>query len=146
MKSITTKSSRDTQRLAEKLAGNLNNGDVVGLIGELGAGKTCFIQGLAKGLNVPESYYVSSPTFTIMKIYPGDKKLYHFDFYRLTDPVEFDDIGFEDCLGGDGVVVIEWADRFLDLLPKDMIVINFNVVGDNEREIILPEELESMPF
>lgn len=135
MQTITTKSARETQQRGEDFAKRLKKGDIVGLVGELGAGKTCFIQGLARGLKVPEDCYVSSPTFTILKIYPGNVNLYHFDFYRLSDPAEFDDLAFEDYVNEGGIVVIEWADKFLELLPKGIKVITFEVVGENERKI-----------
>lgn len=141
MKEYLTRSPEETKRLARKIAGVLKNHDLLGFIGELGAGKTCFIQGLAEGLNVPKNFYVSSPTFTIMKMYSGDMNIHHFDFYRLTDAQEFEDLGFDDYLKCDGITVVEWADHFMELLPKDIIKLQFKVVSENERSILIPSEL-----
>lgn len=135
MTKYLTKSTSETEALAEKLVHRFKGGTILGLIGELGAGKTCFVRGLAKGLDVDPSSYVSSPTFVILKVYPGRLNLYHFDFYRLSHPEEYENLGFEDYVREDGIVVIEWADRFSDLLPDEMIEIKFSVVGENEREI-----------
>lgn len=143
-KSLITRSAGETQDLAAGIAKTLKGGEVLGLIGGLGVGKTCFVQGLARGLNVSERYYVCSPTFMIQKIYPGDLSLCHFDFYRLNNRAEFEDLGFDDYRRKDGIIVIEWADRFLDQLPEDMIVIRFEVVGENERRIALPEGLNRL--
>lgn len=142
MKNYITKSTKETEELAEKIVKVLKKGEILGLIGELGAGKTSFIHGLARGLNVAKNCYVSSPTFTILKVYPADIDIYHFDFYRLNSADEFEDLGFDDYLKTGGLVVIEWADKFLDLLPKNMIRINFEVLGENERKIELPDELQ----
>ncbi len=141
MKTLTTHSPDETQQVAASIAGKLKKGDILALVGDLGAGKTCFVQGLAKGLHVSEKCYVSSPTFTILKVYPGDIDIYHFDFYRLSEPGEFEDLGFDDYLKGEGICVIEWADRFIDLLPRNLHKIEFEIVGENERKIIVPNEI-----
>lgn len=88
---------------------------VLFLTGELGAGKTCFAQGLASGLGVAADEAVTSPSYTLMNHYRGRLDLYHFDLYRLVDPDDLLELGFDDYLGGDGVTVVEWADRFQDL-------------------------------
>jgi len=134
----TTKSVIETEALGCKIASRLKGGMIVGLIGELGAGKTSFVRGLARGLGVDESCYVSSPSFTILKVYPGRLNLYHFDFYRLSRHEEFENLGFEDYVRKDGVTIIEWADRFSGLLPDGMIEIKFLVVNEDEREIEIP--------
>lgn len=145
MKRIVTKSEKETQKLAAGMGRALRGGEVLGLVGELGAGKTCFIQGLARGLGVPKDCYVSSPTFTILKVHKGRLDLYHFDFYRLDNPGEFEDLAFDDYLSSGGVTVIEWADKFDNLLPKDMIKIYFKVVDENSREIsFLPSQTENI--
>ena len=111
-------------------------GDVIALIGDLGAGKTCFARGLARGLSVPTDVPVTSPTFTMMNHYEGRLPLYHFDLYRVTDLDELEAIGYRDFVGGDGVAVMEWADRVPDALPAAHIRIEIHL-GEkaNERRI-----------
>lgn len=110
-------SPEETRLAAASLAADLKAGDVVALMGTLGAGKTHFTQGLVKGLGSVET--VTSPTFGIVHEYvDGRLQVYHFDFYRLESAEELLEIGWDDYLERDGVVVVEWADRFRELLPK----------------------------
>ena len=102
-------SASQTHRLGALLGGLLRPGDVVLLEGPLGAGKTALTQGIGAGLGVRET--INSPTFTILKEYMGRLPLYHFDLYRIEDPEELFTLGFEDYFGGEGVCVVEWADR-----------------------------------
>ena len=112
----------DTKRMAEKLAAFVQAGDCIELSGDLGAGKTQFVQGLAAGLGI--SAQVISPTFNILLTYPGGRvPLFHFDLYRLDDALELEDIGFYDVLEDEGVVCIEWGDKFPDALPDDRLVV-----------------------
>ena len=107
---ILTQGEDETSNVGERLARTLRPGDVVLLYGELGAGKTAFVRGLARGLGAdPED--VSSPTFTLIQEYAGRIPLYHVDLYRL-EPQEIPDLGLDDLMLGDGVVAIEWADRW----------------------------------
>lgn len=108
-------SPRETENIAAAFAKKLTVGDVVTLDGDLGAGKTAFTQGLARGLGADG--YVSSPTFTIVNCYSGRVPIYHFDVYRIEDSEEMYDIGFDEYVGGDGIAVIEWADKIKDILP-----------------------------
>ncbi|VBB05822.1 trna threonylcarbamoyl adenosine modification protein tsae [Lucifera butyrica] len=101
------------------LASVLLDGDIVCLQGDLGMGKTVFVQGIARGLDVKEA--VTSPTFTILNIYEGKTKLYHFDLYRLETPEELEDIGFDEYTSAGGVAVIEWPDKFPDRLPAECL-------------------------
>ncbi|MBT3181759.1 MAG: tRNA (adenosine(37)-N6)-threonylcarbamoyltransferase complex ATPase subunit type 1 TsaE [Deltaproteobacteria bacterium] len=131
-----TKSPEETQKLAEEFARNLKGGEIILLNGDLGAGKTCFVQGLASALDIPPTVYVRSPTFALINEYLGGRlSLYHFDFYRLGDPSELDSLGIEEYLFSDGVTAIEWADKFPDELPENAISINFRVIDENSREI-----------
>ena len=107
---VVTTSEEETESAGEQLAASLGPGDVVLLFGDLGAGKTAFVRGLARGLGA-SGEDVSSPTFTIIQEYPGRVTLYHVDLYRL-EPVEVDDLGLDDLVSGEGVVAIEWADRW----------------------------------
>jgi tRNA threonylcarbamoyladenosine biosynthesis protein TsaE len=113
---VETNSPEETRAVAKELAEELKIGDVVLLEGDLGAGKTTFIQGLAEGLGVPEDYYVSSPTFALINEYPGRLTLYHIDLYRL-EPEEVEDLGLEDLLA-QGVLAIEWAERLPFSFPQ----------------------------
>lgn len=125
-----TRSERETFELGERLAGELKDGDIVELNGRLGAGKTVFAKGIARGLGIAED--VTSPTFTILKEYAGRLKLNHFDLYRIDDEEELKAIGFYDYLGAEGVCVIEWAEKAT--LPE-RIRVNIKVTGDNERTV-----------
>jgi tRNA threonylcarbamoyladenosine biosynthesis protein TsaE len=113
-----TRNADETRALAERLGRLLRPGDVVCLIGDLGAGKTTFTQGLALGLGLPPDEPVNSPTFTLIAEHPGGRApLYHFDVYRLPDASGLADLAFDEYLDAAGVVVIEWADRIADALP-----------------------------
>lgn len=117
-------------------------GDVFALCGELGAGKTCFAAGLARGLGVHEDYTVASPTFTLVNEYPGRCRLYHFDVYRLNHSSELDELGYDEYVSGSGVAVIEWADKIADALPPEAVIVDFCYVDENKRNISFkgPEE------
>lgn len=113
-------SSEDTARFAEELANKAKPSDVYTLIGDLGVGKTTFTQGFAKGLGIVEP--VNSPTFTIVQIYEeGRVPFYHFDVYRIADPDEMYEIGYEDYFYGEGVSMIEWADLVKEIIPENAI-------------------------
>ena len=126
-------SEAETGRLGESLAARLRSGDVVLLYGDLGAGKTAFVRGLARGIGAnPED--VSSPTFTIVQEYAGSAlTLYHVDLYRL-EAAEIDDLGLEDLVAGDGVVAIEWAERWRGR-PDDAIEVRIEDAGEDLRRI-----------
>ncbi|MHB0976440.1 MAG: tRNA (adenosine(37)-N6)-threonylcarbamoyltransferase complex ATPase subunit type 1 TsaE [Candidatus Aquicultorales bacterium] len=130
---IITRSVEETRALAKELAGYLQPGDVVSLTGDLGAGKTAFVQGLAEGLGVKER--VTSPTFTIIKEYSGRLPLYHFDVYRLESAAELVDLGFEEYFFGEGVSVVEWGDRVRSLFPPDYLELSFEHAGPEKRTV-----------
>lgn len=131
-----SRSPEETYGMASDFASKLKPGDVIALVGELGAGKTRFVQGLAHGLGVSDSAYVRSPSFTLMNEYDGGRlTLYHFDFYRLVEPDELGDLGLDEYFFGDGVTVVEWADRFPGSMPKKARTIEFCIKGENERDI-----------
>lgn len=112
-------------------------GTLIALQGDLGAGKTLITKGIAAGLGVDRPEYVTSPTFTIHNRYRGRLPLDHLDFYRLGDETELEDLGLEEVLGGAGVCVIEWPDRFFDTLGEDRLTIRFEVQDGNRRKLIL---------
>lgn len=125
-----TFSAEETFRLGEMTGGKLKPGTVVCLDGDLGVGKTVFVKGVAKGLGIKEP--VVSPTFTILQEYrEGRIPLYHFDVYRIEDPEEMYEIGFDDYLYGDGVCLIEWAKRVTELLPEN--VLRITIAKDPEK-------------
>ncbi|MFK5952197.1 MAG: tRNA (adenosine(37)-N6)-threonylcarbamoyltransferase complex ATPase subunit type 1 TsaE [Desulfobacterium sp.] len=103
-------SHTQTQAVGEKLGTFLSSRMVIALHGDLGAGKTTFVQGLARGLGVPETYYVTSPTYTLINEYPGRIHLYHMDLYRLGDIDELEYLGFDEILSSQGVMVVEWPE------------------------------------
>ena len=118
-------SPEETFLLAEKMGQEAGPGEVYALVGDLGAGKTLFAQGFAAGLGITE--HICSPTFTILQIYEeGRLPLYHFDVYRIEDPEEMFETGYEDYFYGDGVCLIEWADLIDDLLPEEYTAIQIS--------------------
>lgn len=127
----------DTQNFAEEFATKLKPGDVLCMYGDLGAGKTAFVQGLAKGLLVTD--YVNSPTFTIVNEYEGKIPLYHFDVYRISDSFEMYDIGFDEYIDGDGICVIEWAELIEDILPDSYYKITITKEDDADKRKITVE-------
>jgi len=134
--SLISDSSRETFRIGEILGRFLKGGDCVALTGELGAGKTTLTQGIARGLGVPDSYAVASPTFTLINEYPGrDMPLFHVDVYRLTGPAELDETGYEECLLGNGVLVIEWAEKVLEAVPEEALFIVISALDENTRKM-----------
>ena len=112
-------------------------GLVVALIGPLGAGKTQLVRGVAEGLEVLDSRVVSSPTFVLIQEYAGRLPIYHFDTYRLARPEQFSDLGPEEYFEGDGICLIEWADRVLDYLPSDRLEIQLIMRSESSRDLVL---------
>ncbi|MGZ3424991.1 MAG: tRNA (adenosine(37)-N6)-threonylcarbamoyltransferase complex ATPase subunit type 1 TsaE [Polyangia bacterium] len=130
---VDSASHAETQTLGERLGRALVAGDVVALVGELGAGKTSFVQGLARGIGITGR--VASPSFTIVNEHNGRLPLYHVDFYRLEDADELAAIGFEEYFGLGGVVVVEWADRFPRTLPDERLDVRIEITGEQTRRL-----------
>jgi len=128
-------SAADTLKIGESLASKLKRGDCVAMTGDLGSGKTVLTKGIAKGLGVKNAQYVNSPTFVIIKQYKGKMPLYHFDLYRLDHPGALDSENFEEYFYGQGVTVVEWAERVSGLLPKRRWEVTLKVAGENKRRI-----------
>jgi tRNA threonylcarbamoyladenosine biosynthesis protein TsaE len=134
---VHSRSAEQTRRLGSELGRLLEGGDVVALSGELGAGKTCLVQGLALGLGVSPDVPVTSPTFTLVGQYPGRVEMRHADFYRVDHASRLEDAGFSDLLDARGVLVVEWAERFPEALPRERLEIGIEIVSDEERRIRL---------
>lgn len=136
MLDVISHSSEQTQRFGARLANLLESGDVLGLIGELGSGKTVFVQGLAKGLGVQEP--VHSPTFILANEYrSGRIPLFHIDAYRVNNAAEALGFGLEDYLNSFGITVVEWADRIRQALPEEQLVVEFRHVSSTKRGILM---------
>lgn len=139
-----TFSSKETAELGRTLGENAAPGEIYTLTGDLGAGKTVFTQGIAKGLGIEET--VNSPTFTILQVYEsGRMPFYHFDVYRIGDVEEMDEIGYEECFYGNGLCIIEWANLIKEILPgnrKDIVIEKDLEKGFDYRKIIISEVTE----
>lgn len=131
---MTTFSPQETQDVAAGLGRELSGGEILCLKGTLGTGKTTFVKGLARGMALAKAT-VSSPTFTLMNIYEGSIPLYHFDLYRFDDSAELAVIGYEEFLYGDGVAVIEWAEKMGPLMPRQYLDVSLNHSQGDAREI-----------
>jgi tRNA threonylcarbamoyladenosine biosynthesis protein TsaE len=127
---IETSSPEETGILGEKLGSILRAGDMICLYGGLGAGKTCFAQGIARGLGIEGT--VTSPTFTLINEYYGRLPFYHMDVYRLDSVMEMDDLGYEEYFYSGGVILIEWADKINELLPEERLDITINRCPEEE--------------
>lgn len=128
-----SESEKDTEEIGRSFAQNLRGGEVIAMYGDLGAGKTAFVRGLAKGLGIDAK--VSSPTFTIVNEYPGEIDLIHFDMYRLSSADELFDIGWEDYLARGVVCAVEWSENVTDAFFGDEIKVIIEKTGDNSRKI-----------
>lgn len=128
-----THSKEETVDFGYKVGKLLPPGSVLALKGDLAAGKTTFTKGIGKSLNIRE--VINSPTFNILKIYEGDKTLYHIDAYRLEDNPY--DLGFDEYIDDDGIMVVEWYDFIIDMIGDEYLKINFSYIDENTREIEL---------
>ena len=134
---IISKNEAETEAAGERFAKTLPDGAVVALYGDLGAGKTAFVRGMARGLGLTAR--VSSPTFTIVNEYLGSRELFHFDMYRLGSADELFDIGWEDYLNRGGVCAVEWSERVAEAFEGDEIPVRIEKTGDTERRITIGE-------
>lgn len=126
-KSILTETPEQTELFGYEFGKTLNPGDIVGLIGVLGAGKTCFAAGISRAIGAMET--VASPTFVLIRQYNGRLPLYHFDLYRLNNTAELDAIGYRDYFYGDGITVVEWADKAPELFPDSAKFVRLTIKG-----------------
>ena len=105
------------------------------LDGALGSGKTCLTRGIAQGLNVPKGLYVTSPSYSLINEYPGRLLLFHVDLYRVQDVGELEELGLDEIMAGDGIAVIEWADRLVGQLPKERLAVSMSILNDRTRAL-----------
>ena len=135
---IITEDQAQTKKLGRLIGHALLSGTLIKLIGDLGSGKTCFVQGLAAGLEVPKTFDITSPTYTLIHEYPGRIPFLHIDLYRIHDEMDAEAIGLWDMLDPASVVAVEWADRLPDgLWPSDALTIRIEVQDNDNREISL---------
>ena len=132
-----TTSASDTQKVGEIIGASAQPGDIYLLTGPLGAGKTCLSQGIARGLGVPEN--LRSPTFVLMTKHQGRLVLHHLDLYRINDPREAWDLGLDEQLLGEGVCVVEWADKAPDLFPGWSLMVQMEHAGTDSRRLKLTD-------
>ncbi len=135
---IKTNSPKETQKVAQRLTQDLVPGDVIALYGDLGAGKTVFVQGLAKGLKIKRN--ITSPTFVFMRSYPFTfkKKLltfYHLDLYRGEEKSDFESLGLQEVFSQDAIIVLEWAEKIKNSLPKKRVDISIEKIDEKKRRI-----------
>lgn len=140
MREYISKNEQDTERVGEGFARELPNGAVVAMYGDLGAGKTAFVRGMARGMGLDSR--VSSPTFTIVNEYLGERELIHFDMYRLSNADELFDIGWEDYLNRGAVCAVEWSEKVEEAFTGEEYVVSIEKLGDSERRITIREGKE----
>jgi tRNA threonylcarbamoyladenosine biosynthesis protein TsaE len=131
---LISESPEQTRYIARRLTESIGGPGIIALHGELGSGKTCFVQGIALALHIRQP--VVSPTFTIVREYRGIRALYHIDLYRLGGPDELPGIGFEDYLESGGITAIEWAERAHDLLPASTVHVHLELTPESEHRSI----------
>ncbi len=128
---FTTEKPEETQTLGEKLGKTLKRGDVIALVGDLGTGKTCLTQGIARGVGIASDEVVNSPSYILINEYSGEIPIYHIDLYRLENSEEIAELGLSEYIEGDGICIIEWAERMSDLLPDTCIKIHITLTDTN---------------
>ncbi|MBS7366123.1 MAG: tRNA (adenosine(37)-N6)-threonylcarbamoyltransferase complex ATPase subunit type 1 TsaE [Oscillospiraceae bacterium] len=137
MQTYITHSEAETEALGESFASKIADGTVIAMYGDLGAGKTAFVRGLARGMGL--SCRVSSPTFTIVNEYEGERELIHFDMYRLGSADELFDIGWEDYLARGAVCAVEWSENVDDAFFGDEMILTIEKLSDTDRKITVKE-------
>ncbi|MFC2075288.1 tRNA (adenosine(37)-N6)-threonylcarbamoyltransferase complex ATPase subunit type 1 TsaE [Bdellovibrionota bacterium] len=129
-----TRSAEETEKLAAFLSYSLKPGDIIGLVGDLGAGKTCFVNGLVSALQ--DEATISSPTYTLINVYDqGSPIIYHIDLYRLQSERELEEVGYDDYLYGKGITLIEWFDKISEHVPREYVKVTIEVNNTNMRTI-----------
>ena len=134
---IKTHSTDATRQLGQKIGTLIKQPLIIALRGDLGSGKTAFVQGLAKGLEVPDGYYITSPTFTLINEYPGRLSLVHVDLYRLESIDDLEDLGLDELLYGQAVIAIEWAEKLTGRQPAEQLLVTMEIIDDECRKLTL---------
>jgi tRNA threonylcarbamoyladenosine biosynthesis protein TsaE len=134
---VHTNSVEETRRFGRLIGAALAGGELIALVGPLGAGKTQLVKGLAAGNGEPDASRVTSPTFVLVNEYPGRVCLHHLDAYRLSGGAEFAGLGFEEMISPSSSAVLEWADRVEEVLPADRLTVRFEVTGETSRRLTL---------
>lgn len=137
MLTVELASPEQTSIFGRRLGGMAEPGDVITLEGELGSGKTTLVQAIGQGLGVPAACYITSPTFNLLHEYPGRIPIYHMDLYRLSAAAEILSLGFDDYLYGDGLAVVEWAEKLGDLTPAARLHIRLLITAPTARRAVL---------
>ncbi len=132
---VVTRNEAETRAIGEKLGSMLGPGDFVALYGDLGAGKTRFAQGVARGVGVDPNVHITSPTYTILNEYNGNYPFYHFDLYRLDGDADITELGFDEYFHGGGVCLVEWADRLASGFPEQHLKVYFYFESEDSRRI-----------
>jgi tRNA threonylcarbamoyladenosine biosynthesis protein TsaE len=132
---VMSRSREDTFKLGETVGRGATGRLIIALIGDLGSGKTVFVQGLAKGLAVPKGFMITSPSYTLINEYPGRIPLFHADLYRLSNAMDIESTGLFDIMTADAVVAIEWAERICEESLEEDMLIRFDIKEDNIRAI-----------
>lgn len=132
---ITTRSAAQTRKLGQTLGAEIHQSIIIALTGDLGSGKTAFVQGLAKGLDISEKYYITSPTFTLINEYPGRHPLFHVDLYRIEHLSELEEIGLDEILQKDAVIAVEWAEKLSTDTLSSHLELHLKITGENSRQI-----------
>jgi tRNA threonylcarbamoyladenosine biosynthesis protein TsaE len=134
---IVTRGPKETIRLGKSIGEQLRPGDVVALIGDLGAGKTTLAKGIAAGAGVEDENEVTSPTFVLVNEYQGRFPVYHADLYRLQGALEVEDLGWEEFIFGKGISLLEWAEKIPEILPEERIEVRIYWIGPGERRFLI---------
>lgn len=138
---LVSENPEQTLKIGISIGEMMKVGDFIALRGELGTGKTTLTQGIARGMGVPDSYSVVSPTFTIINEYPGKTaRLYHIDVYRLSGSTDFFETGFEKKDYENGVTVVEWAEKIIDIVPGNAVFITLQYIDESKRKISISTE------
>jgi tRNA threonylcarbamoyladenosine biosynthesis protein TsaE len=135
--SIESNSLDQTHLIGEKIGRRLTSAFILALTGDLGCGKTAFVQGLGRGLDIPDKYYITSPTYTLVNEYIGRLRLFHIDLYRIGTLEDLESIGFFDIISGNGIIAIEWADRLEEGLLDNYLALDFKAINEDRRGITI---------